>query len=69
MLEDVGKLEVPVHDLGLDEVPEGVEDLEEELNGLLLGEQFFGLDVLRQVALITVLEDEVEVITGLFNVI
>lgn len=67
--EDVGKFEVSMHDLMLVEGFEGVEDLKEKLDGLLLGEGFVLLEILGEVALVAVLENEVEIVGGLLDVI
>lgn len=67
--EDVSQFEVSMHDLVLVEGLEGVEDLEEELDGFLLGERLVLLEVLGEVALVAVLQDEVEVVGGLLDVV
>lgn len=69
MHEDVGELEVPVHDLVLIKGLEGIEDLDEELNGFLFGERFVLFEILGDVAFVAVLEDEVEVVGSLLNVV
>ena len=67
--EDVGQFEVSMHDLMLIEGLEGVKDLKEELDGLLLREGFVLLEILGEVALVAVLKDEVEIVGGLFDVV
>lgn len=67
--EDVGQFEVSMHDLVLVEGFKGVEDLEEELDRLLLGECFVLFEILGEVALVAVLQDEVEVVGSLLDVV
>jgi hypothetical protein len=69
MHEDVGKFEVSMHDLVLVEGLEGVEDLEEELDGLFLRERLVLLEVLGEIAFVAVLEDQIEVVGGLLDVV
>jgi hypothetical protein len=69
MHEDVGKFEVSMHDLVLVEGLEGVEDLEEELDGLFLRERLVLLKVLGEIAFVAVLEDQIEVVGGLLDVV
>ena len=69
MHEDVGEFEVAMHDLVLDEGLEGVEHLEEELDGLILLQGLLLLEVLHEVALVAVHEDEVEVVGGLLDIV
>ena len=47
---------------------EGVENLDEALDGLVLGEFLLVLEVGTQVTLVAVLEDEVDVVGGLLDV-
>jgi hypothetical protein len=69
MHEDVGEFEVTVHDLVLIQGLEGIQYLDEELYRFLLGEGLFLLEVLREIAFVAVLEDEVEVVGGLLDVV
>ena len=57
-----------MHDLALDEGLEGVEDLHEVLQRLLLGQLLLVFEIGEQVALVAVLEYEVDVVGGLLDV-
>lgn len=67
MEQDVSELEVPVHDLVLDEGLEGIEDLAEVLDDLFLREQSFLPDLGEHISSIAVLEHEVVVVGGLLE--
>lgn len=67
--EYVGQFEVSMHDLMLVECFEGIEDLEEKLDGFFLGESFILLEILGEVALVAVLKNEVEIVGGLLDVV
>lgn len=68
MLKYIGKFEVPVHDFVLDEGLEPVQDLYKVLYCFFLGNVFLFLDVGTQIALVTKLQDEVNVINCFFDV-
>lgn len=65
--EDVGELEVAVHDLVLDEGLEGVEDLAEVLDDLVLRQQSLPAHLGQHVAPVAVLQHEVVVVRGLLE--
>jgi hypothetical protein len=69
MHEDIGQLKVSMHNFVLDEGLKGVDDLHQILDGFVLVEVLFLFESDRQVPLIAVLNDEIEVIGSLFNVI
>jgi hypothetical protein len=69
MHENIGQLKIPVHDLVLDEGLERVQDLDEELDGLLLIERFFLFQIGREVALIAILEDQIKVVRRLLDIV
>lgn len=68
VLEDVRELEIAMHDLALDEGLKSMEDLHEILDCLVFGDLLLELEVGAQVALVAVLEDEVDVVDGLLDV-
>lgn len=55
VFEYVSQFKIPVHDLGLDQGLEGVEDLDEVLESFLLGELLLRLESSHEVALVAVL--------------
>ena len=62
VLEDVGEFEIAVHDFVFNESLEGVEDLDEVFDGLVLLQEFLlALEVAE-------LEDEVDVVDGFLDV-
>lgn len=69
MHEDIGQFEVPVHNLVLDDGLEGVENLDKKLDGLFFGDGFVLLEVLLKIALVAVLEDEIEIIGSFLYIV
>lgn len=69
MHENVGQLEIPVHDFVLDQGLERVEDLDEELDCLLLVESFLFFQVGWEVTLIAILKDQIKVVRCLLDII
>ena len=69
MHENIGQLKIPVHDLVLDQGLERVQDLDEELDGLLLIERFLLFQIGREVALIAILEDQIKVVRRLLDIV
>lgn len=65
--QDVGELEVAVHDLVLDEGLEGVEDLAEVLDDFVLRQESFLAHLGEHVAAVAVLEHEVVVVGRLLE--
>ena len=68
MFENVSEFEIPVHNFAFDEGLEGVQDLYEVLKSLFLRELFLGFDGCEQIALVTELEDEIDVVDSLLDV-
>lgn len=69
MHEDVCQFEITMHDFVLDEGLECIEHLNEELNSFLLAECFLLLEVGHQIALIAILEDQVEIVSSFLDVV
>ena len=65
--QDVGQLEVPVHNLVVDQALEAVEDLAEEHDGSLNRQGPLLLHLRQEVAPVTILQHEVVVVGGLFE--
>ena len=68
MFEDVGQFKIAMHDFIFDEGLEGMQNLDEVLDSLIFGEFLLVLEVCAQIALIAVLEDQVDVVGGLLDV-
>jgi hypothetical protein len=68
VFEDVSQFKIPVHDFGLDQGLEGVEDLNEVLEGFFLGELLLGLESSHEVALVAILQHQVDVVDSLLYV-
>jgi hypothetical protein len=68
MLENVGKFKIAVHDFVLNEGLKTVKDLNKILDGLFFRDVFLFLQVGSQVSLITILENEVNVINSLLDI-
>lgn len=69
MHQNIRQLKIPVHNLVLDQSLKRIKNLNKELNGLLLIEGFFLFEIGRQIALITILQNEIEVIGSFFNIV
>lgn len=65
MQQNISQFEIPVHNLILDESLKGVEDLHEVLYGFVLAEELLLLDPYHEIALVAVLEYEIDVVGGL----
>lgn len=69
MHEYIRQFEIPMHDLMLIKGFECIQDLYEELNGLFLRQCLVLLEVLREIAFVAVLKNEVEVVGSLLDVV
>ena len=69
MHEDIGQLEIPVHDLILDDGLESIENLYEKFNSLFFRDGFILLEVLLEVAFVAVLKDKIEIIGSFLNIV
>jgi hypothetical protein len=69
MHQNIRQLKIPVHNLVLHQSLKRIKNLNKELNGLLLIESLFLFEIGRQIALITILQNEIEVIGSFFNIV
>jgi hypothetical protein len=68
VLEYIGQFEVPVHDFTFDQRLKGMQNLHEVLKRLLLWQFLLSFEVGQQVALVTILQYEVDVVGCLLDV-
>lgn len=69
MHEDISQLEIPVHNLILDDGLESIENLYEKLNSLLFRDGLILLEVLLKVALVAVLKDKIEIVGSFLDIV
>ena len=58
-----------MHNLVLDQSLKRIKNLNKKLDGLLLIERLFLFEIGRQIAFITILQNEIEVIGSFFNIV
>jgi hypothetical protein len=65
MKQDIGNLKISVHSIHFVESPETIEDLFEEISGLILSETLFGIKILLKITAIAILHcDELSAVRG-----
>ena len=69
MNEYISQFEVPMHNFILDDGFKGIDNLNEELDSLFLRDSFILLEILLKIPLVTILKDEVEVISSFFDIV
>lgn len=69
MHKNIRQLEIPVHDFVLDDGLEGIQNLYKELNGFLLIQGLLLFQINRQIAFITVLQNQVKIIGRFLDII
>lgn len=69
MEENVGQLEISVHYLIFNQSFEGIQYLDEEFDSFGFIEFFSVLQVLTEIALVTVFQHQVKVIGGFFDIV
>jgi hypothetical protein len=69
MHQDIRQLKISVHNLVFNQGLEGIENLNKELDCLLFVESLFLFEIGRQIALIAILQNEIEVIGRFFNIV
>ena len=66
--QNVGQFEIAVHDFVLADFSEALQNLQKEIHGLLFRKSLLLLQEVLQVSLVAVLQHQVDVVLGLFDV-
>lgn len=69
MHKNVSKFKISMHDFIFDKSLEGIKNLKKEFDGFFFIESFFLFKVCREITLITILKNEVEIVGSFFNII